>query len=74
MSPQWFGRSKVKLRARVVWFARPLDLEPLSCMTRKTKPLIGRSQPAFTEGRFVPTKSENVNNVGNVSEKLVGIQ
>lgn len=35
MSLQWFGRSKVKLRVRVVWSVHPLDLEPLFCMTRK---------------------------------------
>lgn len=35
MSQQWFGRSKVKPRVRVVLFVRPADLEPSFSLTCK---------------------------------------
>lgn len=54
-SLQWSGRSKVKLRARVVWSAQPPDLELWFCTTRKTSlPLARAPQPSLktSEQRF----------------------
>lgn len=71
MSLQWFGRSKVKLRVHVVWFAQPRHLELLFCSTRKTTCRLptGSSHAAFSEGLSmllqsdVPLRTENVSYV-----------